>query len=87
MRADATGTNAVEARKALGAGLVVSVLASVLFAVATVPLVTAGAAWGFVAGSIALAIISGVVATIDAALLVDRKPATASVDSPFDVAA
>lgn len=67
MRADARGTEMVEARKGY-ARFVVSVVASIALAIAVVPMLTAGVAWGIVAGAVALAIAAG----IDAAFVLDR---------------
>lgn len=67
MRADATGTEMVEARKGY-ARLTLSVIASIALAIAVVPMLTAGLAWGIVAGAVALSIAAG----IDAAFVLDR---------------
>lgn len=87
MRADAAGTNTVEVRKGLGLRLTTSILASVAVAVAIVPLMAAGAAWGFVAGAILVALVLGV----DAALVADKilNPATVATSDtdPYDLAA
>lgn len=87
MRADATGTGSVKARKGYGARFAVSVVASLVLALAVVPMLSAGLAWGLVAGAIALAIVAGV----DAALVLDRMlntpaPSAAGQDS-LDLAA
>lgn len=68
MRADAIGTGSVKVRKGYGARFALSVVASVVLALAVVPMLSAGLAWGLVAGTVALAIVAG----IDAALVLDR---------------
>ncbi|MGH3360365.1 MAG: hypothetical protein ACRDO7_16305 [Nocardioidaceae bacterium] len=68
MRADAAGTGMVEVRKGYGARLAVSVIASLVLAIAVVPMLAAGTAWGLVAATVVLAIAAGV----DAALVLDR---------------
>lgn len=82
MRADANGMGMVEARKGYGARFAVSVVASVVLAVAVVPMLASGMAWGLIAGAVALAIVAGV----DSALVLDRMVSGAPrVDEPETV--
>lgn len=76
MRLDATRTTG--ARNTLGLGLVVSLLATVIFAAATAPLVIAAAPWGIIAATIVLSMAAGLVAAVNAALLLEPKPADAT---------
>ncbi|MGH3423304.1 MAG: hypothetical protein ACRDO8_01170 [Nocardioidaceae bacterium] len=80
-------TNTVEARKALGARLALSVLVSLVLAVATPALLMNGAAWGLVAGAVVLAIAAGVDAMVVADRMLSRTPAAKLPAAPHDLAA
>ena len=75
MRAGATESKTAMERKALGIGLVVSIVASLAFGVAVAPLVLAGAHWGLTVASIALSLGAGTAAAVGAALLLETEPA------------